>query len=69
MSALPINRHCGFVFQKGSPLVKKWVFRGNVFFLFKYCQQVPFHLFKGRVAADIVHEHDYEQCDHARKVP
>ena len=69
MSAVPINRHCGFVFQKVSPLVKKRAFRWYRFFFFKYGQPILFRLLKERVAVDIVHEHDSEQGGHARKAP
>ena len=54
MSAVPINRQCGFVFQKVSPLVKKRAFRWYGFFFLKYGQPVLFE----RVEVDIVHEHD-----------
>ena len=49
------ERHCGFVFQKVSPLVKKRSFRWYGFFFFKYGQPILFRLFKERVAVDIVH--------------
>ena len=58
MSAVPINRQCGFVFQKVSPLVKKRAFRWYGFFFLKYGQPVLFQLLEERVEVDIVHEHD-----------
>ena len=55
MSAVPINRQCGFVFQKESPLVKKRAFRWYGFFFLKYGQPVLFQLLEERVEVDIVH--------------
>ena len=69
MSALPINRHCGLVFQKVSPLVKKRTFRWYGFFFLKYGQPVLFRLLEERVEVDIVHEHDSEHCGHPREAP
>ena len=69
MSAVPINRHCGFVFQKVSPLVKKRAFRWYGFLFFKYGQPVLFRLFKERVAVYIVHEHDSEHGGQPREAP
>ena len=66
MSAVPKSRHCGLVFQKARPLVKKMAFRWYGFFFLKYSHPVFFQFHEERVEVDIVHEYDSEHCGRLR---
>ena len=66
---MPINRRCGFFFQKVSPLIEERWFIGWWRVGFYDFEPIFFWLFEESVAVDIVHEHDTEHGREVGKAP
>ena len=66
---MPLNRRCGFIFRKVSPLIEKSQFFRRRIVRFEYFKSVSLRLFEERVAVDIVHDHDTEHSGEIGEAP
>ena len=63
MSAMPINRRCGYFFLKTKPRQSKRDRFRRVFpCLFKHFGPVLSRILEESVAVDVIHEHDSDHC-------